>query len=120
MEPTLNDTGFGYITVEGQRVKHDILIRRDGAVEKRQKKLSKEVFGTSHTISQAEAEHIYEAGAEGLLIGGGQFGRVKLSPEAEEYFQEQDCRVEIHPTPKAIQCWNECQGDWIGLFHVTC
>lgn len=120
MDPTLNDTGFGYITVEGQRVKHDILIRLDGTVEKRQKKLSKEVFGTSHTISLAEAEHVYEEGAESLLIGGGQFGRVKLSPEAEEYFQERDCQVEIHPTPKAIRRWNEIQGDWIGLFHVTC
>jgi hypothetical protein len=120
MKPTLNETGFGFITVDNKRVKHDILIRLDGRLEKRKKKLSKAIYGTSHTISQVEAEHVYEEGAEGLLIGGGQFGRVKLSPEAEVFFQERDCRVEIYPTPKAIQRWNEVQGDWIGLFHVTC
>lgn len=120
MKPTLNGTKFGSIDVGNERIKHDILIRLDSTVEKRKKELSKEIFGTSHTLSRAEAEHIYERGAEGLLIGGGQFGRVKLSPEAEEYFQERECQVEIYPTPKAIQRWNEVQGDWIGLFHVTC
>jgi len=120
MKPTLNGTRFGSIDVESERINHDILIRLDSKVEKRKKKLSKEVFGTSHTLSLAEAEHIYEGGVEGLLIGGGQFGRVRLSPEAEKYFRERECQVEIYPTPKAIQRWNEVQGDWIGLFHVTC
>ncbi|MBS3752022.1 MAG: hypothetical protein KGY46_01375 [Anaerolineales bacterium] len=120
MKPTLNGTKFASIDVGNERIKNDILIRLDSTVEKRKKNLSKEIFGTSHTLSLAEAEHIYEAGAEGLLIGGGQFGRVKLSPEAEEYFQERECQVEIYRTPKAIQRWNEVQGDWIGLFHVTC
>lgn len=120
MKPTLNGTKFGSIDVGSERIKHDILIRLDGTVEKRKKELSKEIFGTSHKLSRAEAVHIYEEGAEGLLIGGGQFGRVKLSPEAKEYFQKRECQVQIYPTPKAIQRWNKVQGDWIGLFHVTC
>lgn len=120
MKPTLTDTGFGWIEIEGERVSHDILIRLDGTVSKRKKKLSKELYGTSHTISQAEAEYVYQEGAEGLLIGGGQFGRVNLSPEAEQFLKDQNCPVTIQPTPKALKTWNNSQGKLIGLFHITC
>jgi hypothetical protein len=120
MKPTLTGTGFGWIEVEGERVTHDILIGLDGEVRKRKKKLSKELYGTSHTISQAEAEYVHQEGAEGLLIGGGQFGRVSLSPEAEVFFKSKNCPVIIQPTPKAIQTWNDSQEKLIGLFHITC
>jgi hypothetical protein len=120
MKPTLNGTGFGYLDVEGKRIKHDVYILLNGQIRKRKKKLSKELYGTSHKISRAEAEHIYEHEAEGLLIGGGQFGRVHLSPEAEAFFREHGVQVEIKPTPKALQEWNERKGQWLGLFHVTC
>lgn len=120
MKPILTGTGFGWIDVDGLRISYDILIRLDGEVAKREKKLSKEVYGTSHTISLAEAEDMFEAGAQGLLIGAGQFGRVRLSPEAAAYFQEKDCPVTILTTPQAIKAWNEAPSGTIGLFHITC
>jgi hypothetical protein len=120
MKPTLTGTGFGYIDVNDERISHDILIRLDGEVVKRKKKLSKEIYGTSHTISLAEAEFIYQDGAGRLLIGAGQFGRVRLSPEAASFFQEHDCPVEILTTPEAVKSWNQEQGPQIGLFHITC
>ncbi len=120
MNPTINGTGFGYIDVGEQRIKHDIYITLNGEIKKRKKKLSKAVYGTSHTISLAEAEHLYEDGAEHLLIGSGQFGRVELSPEAADYFQKRNLDVEIKPTPKAVKYWNQLNGRWIGLFHLTC
>ncbi len=120
MKPTINGTGFGYIDLNGERIKHDILIRLDGEVKKRKKKLSKEIYGTSHTISQAEAEYIYQEGAVQLLVGAGHFNRVQLSPEAKNYFQEQGCQVKILSTPNAVQAWNESEGKIIGLFHITC
>ena len=120
MKPTLDGTGFGYIDVDGERISHDILIRLDGEVTKRKKKLSKEIYGTSHTISLAEAEYIYQEGAERLLIGAGQFGSVRLSPEAADFFKEQNCLVEILTTPEAVNQWNQDGGNQIGLFHITC
>jgi len=50
-KPIVEGTGFGFIDVDGERISHDILIRLDGEVIKRKKKLSKEIYGTSHTIS---------------------------------------------------------------------
>jgi len=120
MKPNLKGTGFGWIDVDGERISYDILIRLDGEVTKRKKKLSKEIYGTSHTISQAEAKYIYQEAAQGLLIGAGHFGRVRLSPEAAEFFQTLDCPVTILPTPQAVKAWNEHREEIIGLFHITC
>jgi hypothetical protein len=116
----LNGTGFGWIDVDEERISHDILIRLDGEVTKRKKKLSKEIYGTSHTISLAEAEHIYQEGADSLLIGAGQFNRVRLSPEAQTFFENKDCPVTILNTPKAVKTWNQAEGKVLGLFHITC
>ena len=120
MQPHIQDTEFGSITVDEDVFDHDIVIRLGGKVKKRKKKLSKEQYGTSHTVSLAEAEHIFDEGAERLIIGSGQYGNVKLSDEAERYFKEKGCSVELHPTPEAIKVWNEAEGKTIAMFHVTC
>ena len=120
MKPRIDNTQFGSITIERSKIDHDVLICLSGEIKKRKKKLSKAVFGTSHTISLAEAEYIYEKGAEQLIIGSGQYGLVKLSKEASAYFKEQNVRVDLSPTPEANQQWNKAQGAAIGLFHITC
>lgn len=120
MKPEIDGTSFGSITIDGTEIEHDVLIRLSGEVRKRKKKLSKAVYGTSHTISQDEAEYIFEKGAERLIIGSGQDGMVTLSDDASEYFRKKGVRVDISPTPEAIQQWNKIKGPAIGLFHVTC
>lgn len=126
MLPRIDGTVFGSITINGEQFKHDVMIRLSGKVKKRKKKLSKVrdpetgVLGSSHTISLAEAEHVFQKGAELLIIGAGQFGLVSLSEAAVAYLREQGCRVQILPTKEAIAVWNEAEGAVIGLFHVTC
>ena len=120
MKPRIDNTKFGSITIEGTVSEHDVIIRLNGQVEKRKKKLSKAVYGTSHIVSLDEAKYLYEDGAGRLLIGTGQQGMVKLSNEAAEYLQRSRCQVELLPTREAIQAWNEAEDAVIGLFHVTC
>ncbi len=120
MEPKIENTSFGTITIDGQIYRHDINIRLDGEIKKRKKKLSKQVYGTSHTISLDEAHQIYEKGAETLVIGTGQYGLVNLSDEAQQFFEDQNLHVIMEPTPKAIVLWNEIKGNKIGLYHTTC
>lgn len=55
-----------------------------------------------------------------LILGSGQEGNVRLSPEAEAYFAKKDCQVVIQPTPQAVRAFNEARGKKIGLFDVTC
>ena len=120
MKRRIHDCKFGSITIAGRRIDNDVMIRLDGAVAKRQKKLSKAIYGTSHVISLAEAEVIFEKDAERLIIGAGHNGMVGLSDEAADYFAKKKLKVELARTPEAIARWNKARGKVIGLFHVTC
>jgi len=116
----IDATEFGAITIDGKTYDHDVLIRLSGEVEKRRKKLSKEEYGTSHVISKAEAKFVFEDGCELLVVGAGQQGNVRLSPEASEYLDKKHCRVLTLATPEAIPAFNEAREKKIALMHVTC
>lgn len=118
--PTIEHTEFGSITVAGRTYDYDIVIRLDGEIVKRKKKLSKRVYGTSHTISKDEAEFLYEKGCDRIVIGTGQYNSVRLSEEAERYFAKKGCAVELKGTPDAIRLYNDAKGKAAGMFHVTC
>jgi len=120
MRPRIDRTTFGSITIEGEVFRRDVIIRLGGKVKKRRKKLSKAVYGTSHTISLDEAKYVYQKGTERLIVGAGQYGMVELSDEAADYFRRKGCRVDLLPMKKAIKAWNEAEGAVIGLFHITC
>ena len=120
MRPSIDATAFGSITIAGEVYEYDVVIRLSGDVKKRKKKLSKAKYGTSHTVSRDEAEHLFEAGAKRLILGSGQSGSVELSEEAAAYFRQHGCAVQLLPTPQAITAWNAATGAVIGMFHVTC
>jgi hypothetical protein len=120
MKPKIEATNFGSIAIDGRKIRNDVILRLDGSVKKRKKKLSKRIYGTSHTISLDEAKYVYEKGAELLIIGTGQYDRVRLSEEAQAYLQKHNCRTKLAATPDAIRLWNEAEDKVIGLFHVTC
>jgi hypothetical protein len=121
MKPIVNHTVFGSITIDNKRYVHDVQIRLDGKIKKRKKKLSKAVYGTSHIISLEEAQHIFEPGAENLIIGGGQYLRARLSDKASEFFKKNKCKTALYPTQEAADIWNKTKTDkTIALFHITC
>jgi len=116
----IDSTQFGSITVDGETHAHDVVVRLCGKVEKRKKKLSQKIFGTSHMMSLPEAEFVYEKGSDLLVLGTGQYDNVRLSPEAAKFFARMGCEVLAEPTPRAIAAFNRATGHKIGLFHVTC
>ena len=122
MRRRIKRTRFGSITVGRTVFRYDVIVRPDGRVKRRKKKLSKAVYGTSHTISRREAKYVRKqaGGADCLIVGSGQYGYVELSPEAAAYLKRKKCRVVLAPTPKAIDVWSRGKGRAIGLFHVTC
>lgn len=120
MRPKIDDTWFGSITVEGKRYEHDILIRLSGKVRRRDKKLSKAIYGTSHTLSLDEIKDLYRDKAELIIIGAGCEGQVHLSEPAAQFLAKHGCPAELLPTPEAAQRWNVAEGKVLGLFHITC
>ena len=115
----IDRTAFGEITIDGKTYDHDVIIRLSGEILKRKKKLSKQLYGTSHVVSKDEAKFVFEKGCRQLIVGSGQEGNVRLSPEAEAFFAKKNCQLVIQPTPQAILAFNEAHGKTIGLFHVT-
>jgi len=97
-----------------------VIVRLSRKIEKRKKKLSKKIFDTSHIVSLDEAQFVYEKGADLLILGTGQYGNLRLSPEAAEFFQDKACKVLAQPTPEAIGAFNQAKKHKMGLFHVTC
>jgi hypothetical protein len=120
VKPSIDTTEFGTIVISGELYEHDVVIRLNGKVKKRKKKLSKAKYGTSHKVSLEEAERIFEAGAERVIVGTGQSGMLDLSKEAAEFFRQNGCSVQLLPTPQAVTAWNRAEGAVIGMFHVTC
>ena len=120
MKPFIDSTAFGSITVDHERIDHDIYISADGMIHKRKKKLSRRVYGTSHIFSLDEASDVYDPEANEIIIGSGQYDKLKLSEEAADFFDEKKCKVKLLPTPEAVKYWNRYEGHAIGLFHVTC
>jgi len=120
MKPRIDGTHFGSITIGGKTFDHDVVIRLNGEIIKRKKKLSKAVYGTSHKVSKDEAKFVHENGVQQIIIGTGQNGFLELSTEAEDYFRKKKCGIAVLPTPKAIKSWNNTTEKVAGLFHVTC
>ena len=114
MKPKIDSTSFGSITVEGEAFDYDIIIRLDGRVEKREKMLSKEKYGTSHKVSLEEAEHIYEEGTEKIIIGTGQTGFVELSEEAEDFRGKDADRA--FPTPGRLNAGMKSKAGFLQCF----
>ena len=111
---------FGSITIDGKTYDHDVLIRLSEKVEKRKKKLSKRIYGTSHTVSEDEAKFVIEKGCKQLIFGTGQDAMASLSPEAAAFLNKRGCKVIAEPTPRAIRIFNKSKKAKVGLFHVTC
>jgi hypothetical protein len=76
----ITDTRLGTITIDGETCEHDVVLRLSGEVVKRKKKLSKKIYGTSHTISEDEIRFVYEKGCKRLVVGTGQSGLAVLPP----------------------------------------
>lgn len=120
MHPQIDKAIFGWIQINGQKYKHDIVIEQNSTIRKRKKKLSKAEFGTSHIVSLAEAQDIYSKNLETLLIGSGMFDKVRLSDQAADFFRSNNTTVIILPTGKAVRYWNDRHVPMVGLFHITC
>jgi len=116
----IDATEFG-ATINGKTYDYDVIIRLSGAVEKRRKRLSKDMCGTSHMVSKAEAKFVFEDGCELVIVGTGQDGNMHLSPEASSYFDKKHCRLVLQRTPEAILTYNKSpEKKKAALMHVTC
>ncbi|MCC7494259.1 MAG: ROK family protein [Fimbriimonadaceae bacterium] len=117
--PNVSATEFGLVTVDGIRYENDIVIRPDGEVKKRKKKLSRSITGSAHRVSQAEVEYLGRGRPAVLVIGSGHCEQLTLTPEAAAWLEVQQIRVELLPTPQAAAAYTRAAGRKALLLHVT-
>lgn len=120
MRPRIDASSFGSITINGKNYPQDVYIWANGKIQKRKKKLSKKVYGTSHKISCDELDYLLFEGLKILLVGIGQHARVRISDPGIELLAMRKVQAILRPTPKAIEIWNSNDEIKLGLFHVTC
>jgi len=111
----IENTTFGTITIDGKTYEHDVLIYLSGEEEEALEEVLRDL-----TRALERGSEVCLRESNQLIIGSGQMGNVRLSPEAEAYFEKKDCKVLLQPTPDAIQVFNKSHAKKIGLFHVTC
>jgi hypothetical protein len=112
----IENTAFGTITLDGKTYEHDVVVRLSGEVVKRKKKLSKKYYRTSHILSKDVAKFVFEQACEQLIVGSGQIGNARLSPEAEAYFPKRNYKVLLQSTPARSMCSTGRQQPRLGFF----
>ncbi|MGI5819946.1 MAG: ROK family protein [Armatimonadota bacterium] len=118
--PRIDSVAFGSVTVDGDRLDHDIHIRADGTLKRRKKKWARTDWGTSHIIGPRELKKALKKGPESLIIGEGFDGMVRLADEGREMLEQRGVRWRILPTPDAVEAWNDAEGRRALILHVTC
>ncbi len=130
MNKCLEETGFGYVVINGKRYDHDVIIYPNGRVEKRHKELSSAKRGMyGHTPLSGEELAYYLSAAESidcLVIGMGQYGVLPLDDEAERIIEElrsKGVSVVVDKTPvivkKCSEILSRCNNPLV-IIHVTC
>ncbi len=126
----LEETGFGYIVVNGKRHNYDIVLYPSGEVRRRRKDLSKKYRDRyGHTpLSREELElYIEEAGdIEYLVIGTGQYGVLPLTPDTTKYIEELEekgIKIIIDKTPNILSTISRLKEEnkkVLAIIHTTC
>ncbi|MFH0956409.1 MAG: MTH938/NDUFAF3 family protein [Candidatus Aenigmatarchaeota archaeon] len=110
----IDGTKFGEITINGKPYDSDVTVYWDGRVTFRAKE---------HVIELGEFLTVLRADPNVLVVGTGQTGIVKISPEVAQWAGDKNVSVYADTTPRALQMFNAFVAEGrkvVGIFHVTC
>jgi hypothetical protein len=116
----IDGMGFGWITVEGKKHRHDVVIFPSGKVKRRKGGFL--MFG-SHSFKLKEFEELCAENAEVIVVGTGTNGVAKVSKEVMDFLRKADIELVILPSSEAVRKFNEFveSGKKVGaIIHVTC
>ncbi|KXA90858.1 hypothetical protein AKJ57_03345 [candidate division MSBL1 archaeon SCGC-AAA259A05] len=122
----IESTEFGSITIDGEKLDHDIVIYPD-KIGERKKWITKEKHGTSHKFTREEMEeYLNQVDTEKLrviLIGTGQYGKLGLLDETKRLLEDMGIKSIELKTSEAVERFEkmeESREEKLGIFHVTC
>ena len=89
-------------------------------VEKRRKKLSKRIYGTSHTLSEDEAKFVVENACKQLIFGTGHDANGAAVAGGAAFLNERGCKVIAMKAKAAAQPGNRLDGCPIAVSSISC
>jgi hypothetical protein len=110
----IDSTKFGEITINGKPYDSDMTVYWNGRLAFRSKE---------HVLELGEFMKILREGPEIVVIGTGQTGVVKVSPEVAQLAGNKHVKIYREITPKAVEMFNAFANHGrkvVGIFHVTC
>jgi glucokinase len=116
--PLISKVGPGQITVGGETYEEDVVIRADCKVKKRRKIVAK-VGGEEDQIVVAELEKICKGTPASLIVGAGMKKMVQLGLGPQSWLAKRNIRVEVLPTPKAVEVYNRTKGRKAAWLRVS-
>jgi hypothetical protein len=116
--PLISKVGPGLITIGGRTYEEDIVIRADCKVKKRRKILEK-VGGEEGQIALPELERVCKGTPATLIVGTGLKKMMELGLGPQAWLAKRDIRLEVHPTPMAIEVYNRTKGRKAAWLRVS-
>ena len=111
---------FGWCEINGIRHEHDLIMKADGTVERRDKSLSKDKKDKyGHVpLTRKELKTLLDDNVKLVFIGTGQSGGMPITPKASKMLEEMHAVVK--PTPDVIEEMLATKEKFVALIHVTC
>ena len=106
---------FGRIVIKGKRYTTDVIIYPDHVEDNWWRE-------EGHSLSPVDLWAIVQVEPEGLVVGTGRSGLMRVLPETEKYLREQGIRLVVERTTEAVRIYNQlCQSTKVvAALHLTC
>ena len=120
---SIEDYGFGHITIDGRRYEKDLVILPDGRVKKRKKKLSKGSTGHTPLSKKELREYADNISPAKLIVGTGMYGAMPVTEGAEKFAGKRGIQLVCTDTPTAVKTYLqtlEGKERAAVLLHLTC
>ena len=115
----IEEYSFGTIRINGNVYSKDLWLI-NGKIDKRDKSIAKDKFGTSHKICVKELKKIVTKKTKKVIIGSGASGLVTLTEKALKFLDDRDIKLEIYRTSDPFLKKIEICEDDSGIIHLTC
>ena len=116
--PDLEWIGPGEVKVNGRRKVDDFVVRDDGSVRKRRRKLSLKVHGSTHLVSVDEVKFICKGTPRVLIVGTGTDGMVEVGEDAKSWLAKKHIRLICKKSESAVKEFHETVDPVAMLLHV--
>lgn len=110
---------FGSIQIDDEVYTTDLWII-DGTLQKRDKSIAKQKYGTSHKIPRKELRQVVTPYTKRVIIGTGDSGLVSLTQKAEAYLEENGVELIMLKTGDLAAGRFEIRKEDSGVLHLTC